>query len=580
MLDLTLRLDTKLNNKERPTSGRHPQRGRRSGKRKELMSVPQASIEAQVRLKTLLSSGTYIVFDIETTGGNPEKNGITEIFAIRYSQGEVLGTYYSMVNPGIPIPPIVRRMTGINNQMVRNEPRIDAVMPDFVKFIGDDVLVSHNTIGDMKFVRHFAKQTVGIDMENFYLCTHLLVEKLAPETPDKSLRGLAEYFKLASGELHRAEADAYVTLALFKVLLGRLNERAVKRIDEAVRLQGDLESGMRLGWGIPEKSLEQVPAAPGVFFLNDHEGRPLFFASSLNLERDIAKLRVFHQLPRQLLRLVLKSADITTQRTPNIYAAVLAESAELAKGSPAFHPSDLHQRSVQSLFIAHDGDGLRVGLGAVEAGTIYAFGPLRDRRIAGEFLDLIAALAEAKVGRSGVRLPMHFAGPLLDLLHGRLEATLLELMRQRRSLRLWFKPSARQELGSKINLLQGLSSIRVPSRLHSLLEETGLIIVPAPHGAWHAHHIVNSRPCGITTLNGDIERELWHNGQAEVLAAQLEQELSQQAQPEPLTQHQADIANATLWFLHNGRFDGRFISLKQLRLHEPETRPKPQLAPV
>ena len=555
-----------MNTNHRPNSGRNQQRGRRSGKRKELMSVPQVSAEAQARLKTLLSSGTYIVFDIETTGGNPEKNGITEIFAIRYGNGEVLGTFYSMVNPGIPIPPIVRRMTGINNQMVRNEPRIDAVMPDFVKFIGDDVLVSHNTIGDMKFVRHFAKQTVGIDMENFYLCTHLLVEKLAPETPDKSLRGLAEHFKLASGELHRAEADAYVTLALFKVLLGRLDERSVKRIDEAVRLQGDLESGMRLGWGIPDASLAQVPSGPGVFYLHDHEGRPLFFASSLNLERDVAKLRVFHQLPRQLLRLVLKSADLKTERAPNVYAAVLAESAELAKSSPAFHPSGLHQRTVQTLFVARDGDGdgVRVALGPIESGTLHAFGPIRDRRIAGEFLDQIAALAEAKVGRRGVSLTAPFAALLLDLLHGRLEARISELTKQRRAVRLWFSPAARQELSRQLHLAQALSRLRVPARLTPLLEETGLICVPGPRGTWQIYHIVNSRPHGITTVHGDIERELWQNGQAEVLATALESELKQ-AHPKALTQHQADVANATLWFLDNGKFDGKYLSLQQLR---------------
>ena len=65
-----------------------------------------------------------------------------------------------MVNPKIPIPPIVRRMTGITNRMVKKEPVIEEVMPKFLEFLEDDILVSHNTIGDMKFLRYFAKKFV------------------------------------------------------------------------------------------------------------------------------------------------------------------------------------------------------------------------------------------------------------------------------------------------------------------------------------------------------------------------------------------------------------------------------------
>src|SRR5262245_32252338 len=129
--------------------GRRRGRGRRSrgggggggrNSRPDLV-LPPTSEASRERLQLALESGQFIVFVIRTTGSNPEKNGITEIFAIRWKDGEVKDTFYSMVNPGIPIPPIVRRMTGIDNKMVRNAPRIDEVMPDIVKFIGDDVLV-------------------------------------------------------------------------------------------------------------------------------------------------------------------------------------------------------------------------------------------------------------------------------------------------------------------------------------------------------------------------------------------------------------------------------------------------------
>jgi len=132
-------------------------------------------------LQASLNEGTYIVFDIETTGGNPEKNGITEIFALRYHKGQIIDTFYSMVNPGVSIPPIVRRMTGITNKMVRDAPPIKAIMPEFIRFIADDILVAHNTIGDMKFIRYFAQHECQHEVTNYFMCTHLLVEKVAPK---------------------------------------------------------------------------------------------------------------------------------------------------------------------------------------------------------------------------------------------------------------------------------------------------------------------------------------------------------------------------------------------------------------
>ena len=91
-----------------------------------------------------------------------------------------------------------------------------------------------------------------MNLFNYYLCTHLLVEKLYPEAPDKSLKGLAEYFdiEIAGGQLHRATADAYITLELFKILSDSLIGKGFDTIVKGIRYQGDYESGMRLGWSI------------------------------------------------------------------------------------------------------------------------------------------------------------------------------------------------------------------------------------------------------------------------------------------------------------------------------------------
>lgn len=494
-----------------------------------------------------LDDAQYIVFDIETTGGNPEKNGITEIFAIRYARGEVLSTFYSLVNPEIPIPPIVRRMTGIDNKMVRGAPRIQEVMPDFVQFIGNDILVSHNTIGDMKFIRYFAKETTGIELGNFYLCTHLLVEKLAPEAPDKSLRGLAEFFRLAKGELHRAEADAYVTLDLFKVLVGRLKDRAVQRVDEAVRLQGDLESGMRLGWGVQE--IPELSSKPGVFSLHDHEGKTLFVSSAVQLDREVLKLKALDQLPRQLLRLVLKAYAIKVGPSANLFDAMLSECEAKAALELGFPPENWHQRVIQTLFVAKDPGGIRLGLGPVEAGTLHAFGPIRDRRVATEFLDAVAAAFDSKVGRRGLVLPAKAEETLVPFLTGQGTELLHATLQEKKSWRLWFRAKDRQRLTRQSTILKRLLELPKPPKLVSLLNLNGHFILPdLLRGGRIKYRVTQSRPEAVY-LFGDNDT---------VPAEHSSRKIGRDEGA--LTVQDAARVNATLWWIYNARSDGRFVS--------------------
>jgi len=545
-------------------NGRSQSRGRRSsGKRRELLSIPKVSEEAQALLQLPLSTGSYVVFDIETTGGNPERNGITEIFAVRYKAGEVMDTFYSMVNPGIPIPPIVRRMTGINNQMVRGAPRIDAVMPGLLEFVGRDVLVSHNTIGDMKFLRHFAKTTTGIEMENFYLCTHLLVEKLAPESPDKSLRGLAKFFELSTGELHRAEADAYVTLDLFKVLLKRLRDRGVDRIDAAIRLQGDLESSMRLGWSLEAATLAAVPPGPGVFSLYDQQNKLMFLSSALHLHREVGRLRVFDQLPRPLLRLVLKASDLQVSRSANGYAALLEECQALEGQSVGFHPSLWHQRTIQTIFVAADGHEVVVGIGPIMPGTTQAYGPVRDRRVASELLDYLAESCGVKHGRHGVRLPRSMEPTLNAFFRGELADRRGTDKNWRQSIKQLFSTTARREASTHQVLLSKLKAARLPPRLTPIFDISGVVVVPETQDSWQVHQIARAMPFAMAREDGNIEERLWRDGQAGKYAEVLKQR-HDSVKVGPLTEDEANRMNATLWWIYNGKFEGRFWPIDEL----------------
>lgn len=560
-------------------------RGPRSQAEAPPLPITDSDILKQVSLP--LDKARFVVFDIETTGGNPEKNGITEIFAVRFSGGltaKPTETFYSMVNPGVSIPPIVRRMTGITNAMVKDAPPIGKVMPGFVEFIGNDILVSHNTIGDMKFLRYFSEKTCKRPINNFYLCTHLLVEKLAPESPDKSLKGLSKHFRLPSGDLHRAEADAYLTLELFKVLISRLLDRTVKTAEGAIRLQGDMESAARLGWGVRAEAVQGLPQGVGVYYLYDQERRLLFASSAQSLAREVAKLQRHVQVPRSLLRLVLRSYDLQVDRFPNLLAAMLKECETSLGAHIGFSAIDWHQRFLPCLLIGDSAEGIRVHIGSVCEGTRYALGPLTDRKQAHLWLDDIASALGLKQGRHGLVIPtaqpQETAAAIAAYFQGRASQEIKNSGGMLGALKLLFKPNDRKASRDRINLLRKLqSAIKNPPQLLSLLDECGVIIVPDDvTGSWQLHTIVASRPRSETSIKGDWEAKLHQAGFGRRIVEKIQKDVRNH-RANPLAALEAAKVNATIWWLHTNyqRKEGTFVSLVDLEAwlqKQPQTQTK------
>ena len=360
------------------------------------------SLESINFLSKTLVEASFVVFDIETTGGNPDRNGITEIFGIKFQNGQKGDTFYSMVNPKIPIPRIVRKMTGITNAMVKDAPTIDAVMPDLVKFLGDSVLVSHNTIGDLKFLRHFAYKVCGHNLNNFYLCTHLLSEKLIGDAPDKSLKGLCNFLGFSYQNSHRAETDTFMTLDLFKELLLRLGrDKSIYSLDVAIRYQGDLESSLRLGWGIEQSELAKHPKSAGLFYLYDREGHLLFYSSSQNLDKDIKSLANFRQLPKQLLRKVLSTYTLETKPKMDLLEALIDEVTDKRFDELSFSPSKWHLRVIHVIKAVKSGNRFLISVGRPEINSDFMFGKIYDKKEAFGLLQKIAKNLDLEITRKG-----------------------------------------------------------------------------------------------------------------------------------------------------------------------------------
>lgn len=520
-----------------------------------ISAAPRGSVD---HLHLRLEEAAYVVFDIETTGGNPDRNGITEIFAIRYRNGQPAETFYSMVNPKIPIPPIVRRMTGITNAMVKDAPQIEEVMPSFTEFIGEDILVSHNTIGDMKFLRHFAQKTCGKILTNYFLCTHLLIEKLVPGAPDKSLKGLSQYFALGNGENHhRAEADAYMTLALFEKLLGLLAEQEVPSVIAAIRFQGDFESAARLGWGVQPEILLAVPSKPGTLFLHDFKGTVTFLVSSHNLAHEISRLQRLTELPKQLLKIVLASSNLTFIEASSPFAATLQEIELLQQHSPRFEPENWHQRVANFMFLVPDGDGFRLDVGPLEKGAVFALGPVQGNREAHDFVAAAADVFAKKVLRNGVKLAKAEGDLLLNYLEnqGRFASNFLQKI-------LILLPALRNVSRQERLWRRRLSSVPFPANLKRLFDHTG--ILATPEGAsWKVYAIRYGNVLEHRSV-AELDEAL---GDKKWLRHVLLSLQAAQNRMDPLTLLDALSVNRISWWIHFGarRERGRFVDVQEIK---------------
>ena len=160
----------------------------------------------------------FVVFDIETTGLSSLNDKIIEIGAVRVKSGVILERYDTFVDPGISIPQRITELTGITDEMVSGARKIDEVLPEFLDFIGDKLLVAHNANFDTSFIRRAAER-LKLTFNNPYLDTVAMSRYVNSDLAKHKLDSLAKYFDLGDFNHHRASDDAeMLSLILFKMI--------------------------------------------------------------------------------------------------------------------------------------------------------------------------------------------------------------------------------------------------------------------------------------------------------------------------------------------------------------------------
>ncbi len=184
-----------------------------------------------------IDEAIFTVLDLETTGFNPENNSIIEIAAIKYQGNVIIDRYWQLVKPDFGLlPDHITKLTGITNAMVVDQPTIDRVLPEFLKFVKNTVIVGHNVSFDLSFLNHNLKKIFNTTLKNPHICTDGLARRIMPDIDSKSLSNLAYHFNIPFPKQHRAMSDAEVTLKVFLKMLDFLQDYNVNRVIDIIKL--------------------------------------------------------------------------------------------------------------------------------------------------------------------------------------------------------------------------------------------------------------------------------------------------------------------------------------------------------
>ena len=173
----------------------------------------------------------YVVFDIETTGFSPIHNRIIEIGAVKVRDGQILDRYSTFVNPEVPIPFEIEKLTSINDAMVMEAPKIEEVLPEFLAFCEGTVMVAHNASFDMSFIRENAARQ-GFSTDYTYVDTMVISRVLLPNQNKHTLDALCKVFHISLENHHRAVDDAEATAHIFLKFMEMLKEEKVRTLKE------------------------------------------------------------------------------------------------------------------------------------------------------------------------------------------------------------------------------------------------------------------------------------------------------------------------------------------------------------
>ncbi|SEE02607.1 DEDD exonuclease domain-containing protein [Ruania alba] len=283
-------------------------------------------------LGTPLFDATFVVVDLETTGGSPRESAITEIGAVKVRGGDVLGEFQTLVNPGVGIPPTITVLTGITNAMVMTAPPITEVLPAFLEFTRGAILVAHNARFDVGFLRAASDRMELTWPRPQVVDTVALARRVVTrdEAPNHKLATLAPLFGSPTAPDHRALTDARATVDVLHGLLARMSGLGVTHVEDLATAADPVPAGRRRKATLADG----LPTGPGVYHFLGPRGEVLYIGTAVNLRR---RVRSYFTAAEKRTR-IAEMVDVATAVRPIPCATPLEAAVRELRGIAEHRP--------------------------------------------------------------------------------------------------------------------------------------------------------------------------------------------------------------------------------------------------
>lgn len=289
----------------------------------------------------------YAILDIETTGGQFNEEGITEIAIYKYDGHEVVDQFISLVNPEKPIQPFVVKLTGINNAMLRSAPKFYEVAKRIIEMTEGCIVVAHNSSFDYRILQTEFRR-LGFRFQRQTLCTVELSKKLIPGQESYSLGKLVRALGIPMADRHRATGDAMATVKLFKMLLAKdVEKEIVKSL-----VKTEIKSGMS-----PKllDIVENLTSKTGIYYIHNEKGDLIYIGKSKNIKKRVNQH--FTGTTSKCKKIQNEVYTVSFEETGSELIALLKESEEIKVNKPIYNRAQRKTISQWALYDFKDEHG-------------------------------------------------------------------------------------------------------------------------------------------------------------------------------------------------------------------------------
>jgi len=283
----------------------------------------------------------YAVVDVETTGGSPVHEKITEIAVYLHDGNQVVAEFSTLLNPEKIIPVHITQLTGITNEMVADAPKFYQIARHLVEMTEGCIFVAHNVNFDYQFIRNEFLR-LGYDYQREKLCTVRLSRRLLPGKKSYSLGNLCQELNIGINGRHRAPGDAYATAQLLGLLLrSGCNDEILEEIS-GISMKG-------LHPLLDRNIFKTLPEEPGIYYFYNDKNDIIYIGKSRNIHQRVCSHFAGKTTVRGL-KMREQVADISYELTGNELVALLLESDEIKKHRPAFNRAQRKPMSSVGLY--------------------------------------------------------------------------------------------------------------------------------------------------------------------------------------------------------------------------------------